>query len=80
MATNYAPRTMMGNWVSTQEIVHTNGSICKLVIEKFNMGDENIGINTQGIGAEMFMFIIDNRTNYRLFPTMRKAINAAAKA
>lgn len=83
MATNYAPRSMKGNEIATQQVVRTNGTIATVTIEQFNMGGEingsTIGINTQGIGTAMYMFIVNGSTNYKLYPTMRKAINAAAK-
>lgn len=83
MASTYAPRTMKGNDVSTQAVVRENGTIATVTIESFNMGGEingnTIGINTQGIGPTMYMFIANGNTNYKLYPTMRKAINAAAK-
>ncbi len=83
MANTYAPRMMKGNEIATVEVVRVNGTIANVTIELFYMGGQingsTIGINTDGVGKDMYMFVVNGSTNYKLYPTMRKAINAAAK-
>ena len=76
-----APRLMAGNKEMTLEIVKTDGTITMAEIEGYHIGSEEmgVGINTQGIGTKMFMVTVAGRTNYKLYPTIRKAINAGAK-
>lgn len=55
---------IMGNMVITQRIVRKDGSIAQLTIEQFPAG---------------YMFIVNGCSNFLAYPTVRKAINAAAK-
>jgi hypothetical protein len=74
-----APMMMMGNKEMSMEIVKTDGTIAQAQIESFYMGDDRIGINTQGIGVKMFMILVNDKTTYQLYSTIRRAINAGKK-
>jgi hypothetical protein len=66
--TKFAPRSIAGNAIITQEVVRNDGSIAQVTIEQYDMSD------VQG-----FMFIVNGCTNRVLYTTARKAINASAK-
>ena len=76
----YAPRMMMGNYFYTTQRIADSGSKISIVIEQYYTGIEGvIGINTQDIGKSIFMWIVDGRTNHRLYASTTAAIKAACR-
>lgn len=66
-------RSQMGSKIATMEVVHNTNGIISVTIEKFGQAD--------GMANDCYMFLIDGKiSNFVGYPTIQKAINAAARA
>ena len=71
MKAKYAPRSIMGTTVYTGEMVHTNGKIYPIIVERFEYPYND---------GYMFIAEVDTtrRTNFRLYTSVKGAIKAAS--
>jgi hypothetical protein len=79
MTAQFAPKHMSGQYLMTSQVIDTAGNEHSLVLETYWMGDNRVGINTQGVGPIRYMFVISGRTNYRLYTSAQGARSAAIR-
>ena len=75
----YAPRMMQGEVFFTAPRICDSGNTVNVTIEIFYTGDDRIGLNTQKIGKPMYMWIVNNESNYRLYASTITAMRAVYK-
>ena len=61
-------------------VFYINGTSVLVEVERYYGGNDVLPkINTDGQGKPLYMFLIDGRTNYKLFSTAQTAKNAAER-
>ena len=79
MLYTHAPRHIRGIECG-KTVFYIDDVAYQVTIEKYYMGNDYLNrINTDNQGEPSYMFILEGRTNYRLYSTAQGAKNAAKR-